>query len=407
MLTTEHKCDAEQYNMLKRCSEKKDITEWNEWREHNPDVEIWLQGANLSEFYLKDANFDYAHFEYTDCISACCKNASFVKAHCENANFSCACCNEAKFYGTHCEKASFVHACCEGANFDGSYCSDASFMGAHCEGATFIQSHCIGTHFLCAHCERVNFGSANCQDANFFYTNCQRTIFSNTNCNGTNFCASRFNSETIFFGCKIDDKTNLSCTSLSSIMIEPGKRAKLEQNIRKFYWNDWFGTPIKCKISDIQRMTFYPNKEDHHDTTFWRKIYTFPVRLFWLISDYGYSTGRILWLFLFFIFFFATIYTACPEVLQLGDGKPLFSHNIGIGTRFCQMLTFATSTMVTLGFSNINVAAPCGILNGWGMLIVTLNLMVGYFMLAVLVTRLAVLFQTLAPGYTKSHTKNF
>jgi hypothetical protein len=33
------------------------------------------------------------------------------------------------------------------------------------------------------------------------------------------------------------------------------------------------------------------------------------------------------------------------------------------------------------------------------MIVVTLNLLTGYFLLAVLVTRLAVLFQTMAPGY--------
>jgi hypothetical protein len=27
----------EQYDMLLRCSEKKDMTEWNEWREANPN----------------------------------------------------------------------------------------------------------------------------------------------------------------------------------------------------------------------------------------------------------------------------------------------------------------------------------------------------------------------------------
>lgn len=65
------------------------------------------------------------------------------------------------------------------------------------------------------------------------------------------------------------------------------------------------------------------------------------------------------------------------------------------------MLAFATSTMVTLGFSEINVAIDpvTNRASFPGMLAVTSNLMAGYFMLAVLVTRLAILFQTLGPGY--------
>ena len=62
------------------------------------------------------------------------------------------------------------------------------------------------------------------------------------------------------------------------------------------------------------------------------------------------------------------------------------------------MFLFAMSTMVTLGFSNINVAgidSP----NTLGMIIVSLNLLVGYTMLAIWVTRLSILFQTLGPEY--------
>ena len=33
----ERRFSQEQYEMLKRCSEKKDITEWNEWRDKNRD----------------------------------------------------------------------------------------------------------------------------------------------------------------------------------------------------------------------------------------------------------------------------------------------------------------------------------------------------------------------------------
>jgi len=46
----------EQYDMLLRCSQKKDMTEWNEWREKNQDQEILLEGANLNGANLRGAS---------------------------------------------------------------------------------------------------------------------------------------------------------------------------------------------------------------------------------------------------------------------------------------------------------------------------------------------------------------
>jgi len=43
----ERKFSQEQYEMLKRCSDKKDMTEWNEWRKESESEEILLEGAKL------------------------------------------------------------------------------------------------------------------------------------------------------------------------------------------------------------------------------------------------------------------------------------------------------------------------------------------------------------------------
>jgi len=54
------RCDLDQYEMLKRCSDKKDITEWHHWRKKYPNEEIWLEGADLSFTYLENAYLKYA-----------------------------------------------------------------------------------------------------------------------------------------------------------------------------------------------------------------------------------------------------------------------------------------------------------------------------------------------------------
>lgn len=156
--------------------------------------------------------------------------------------------------------------------------------------------------------------------------------------------------------------------SLSSIIIEPGTRAKLEQNARRHAWEAW-----------------YPGQN------IFLRLFT---KIFWYLSDYGYSTTRVLKGLGLFILMFSLLYTIFPEMLSKSSpdpAEPLYG-------RFFRMLAFATATMVTLGFSNINVNVDENIIIYIWTLVVTLNLLVGYFMLAVLVTRLAVLFQTLGPG---------
>ena len=39
--------DESQYEILIRCSDKGDLTQWNEWRENNQKVSILLEGANF------------------------------------------------------------------------------------------------------------------------------------------------------------------------------------------------------------------------------------------------------------------------------------------------------------------------------------------------------------------------
>lgn len=34
---SDRRFNQEQYDMLKRCSEKRDMKEWNKWREEHPD----------------------------------------------------------------------------------------------------------------------------------------------------------------------------------------------------------------------------------------------------------------------------------------------------------------------------------------------------------------------------------
>lgn len=66
----ERKFSQEQYEMLKRCSQKQDMREWNELCKEHPEEEILLEQADFTVAHLEDANLLGAHL----------KGANFEKA---------------------------------------------------------------------------------------------------------------------------------------------------------------------------------------------------------------------------------------------------------------------------------------------------------------------------------------
>ena len=68
-------CDREQYDILRRCSEKKNIAEWNKYRAEHPETKINLQnadlrGARLEGAQLREGNFRGARFEGADLFAS-------------------------------------------------------------------------------------------------------------------------------------------------------------------------------------------------------------------------------------------------------------------------------------------------------------------------------------------------
>ena len=59
------RCDLDQLEVLERCSEKRDMTEWNEWRlkKQNRHKDIELEGAYLAECYLKGVHLQLTGFQ--------------------------------------------------------------------------------------------------------------------------------------------------------------------------------------------------------------------------------------------------------------------------------------------------------------------------------------------------------
>lgn len=81
----EPKFSQEQYDMLLRCSDVKDMTKWNEWREEHELQEIHLEGADLNNAHLEGADLSFAHLEGAGLNDAHLEGGNLIFAHLEGA----------------------------------------------------------------------------------------------------------------------------------------------------------------------------------------------------------------------------------------------------------------------------------------------------------------------------------
>jgi hypothetical protein len=136
-----------------------------------------------------------------------------------------------------------------------------------------------------------------------------------------------------------------------------------------YEWKDWYKTPPKERRGIICR------------------LFLLLIRAFWSISDYGRSTGKIILTFIVSAFIFAGIYWLCPVCImvdrRVGDLRGLW-----------HAIYFSVVTMTTLGFGDI-AANPD---SWWGQTLLMLQVLLGYVLLAALVTRFAVLFTAGGPA---------
>ena len=129
--------------------------------------------------------------------------------------------------------------------------------------------------------------------------------------------------------------------------------------------------------------------------------------LFWLLSDYGRSTKRLIFWFIAAAVVFAGLFFFCCyyDINYCGIRKdPGIVANLFVGDMqhsppgppgpvLLRVLYFSIVTMTTLGFGDMH-ANPSSY---WGHILLSLQVLIGYVLLAALVTRLAVLFTGSGP----------
>jgi uncharacterized protein YjbI with pentapeptide repeats len=320
----------EQYDILIRCSDRKDMAEWNDWLKRNPKSDVLLVGADF-----RGRNLDHLRFGINPLFKT-------RQANLGSANFELAHLKSSSFTDVNLENAGFEDAHLENSSFIGSNLRAARLSGAHLEGASFA------------------------------FTNLQSADLRKAIVNG----------ETIFHeGCKIDRRTDLRGVGLDNVRIDSGLKQLIEYNNRRLNWEEWYDRPLRISNERLRKL---------------RKIIQIPVRLFWWISDYARSTGRIIGSFFILALFFAVIYYI-SGLTGNSIVSNLFETSEGIVPSTLvpfRAVYFSIVTMTTLGFGDMYAKFN----SFWGHLFLIIQVLLGYILLAALVTRFAVLFTAGGPS---------
>jgi uncharacterized protein YjbI with pentapeptide repeats len=365
----ERNFSQEQYDMLMRCSDNKDMTEWSKYRDEHLGEVIWLQGAELAFAHLKRADFMQAHLEGARLREAHLERADFVQAHLEGT----------ELMGAYLKDADLREAHLEGAKL----------MGANLEGAILTEAHLENADLDHAYLQGAKIWKANMRGANLTDARLQRAILSRAHLQQATFTTAIVDGETAFWMAEVNKAgadfaaTDFRGVGLNNVRIDSGTKQLLEYNIRRMNWERWY---------------------KKHPLLQW------PVRAFWALSDYGLSTWRVIIWFFVLSFLFAAVYSNLAYWFPPGVVNDLYAIPEPRGQASCLDLTdyglevffrpiyFSVVTMTTLGFGDM-YARP----GSWlGHVLLMLQVILGYVLLGALVTRFAVLFTAGGPAGTFS-----
>ena len=238
------KLNEEQYKLLLDCSEKKDITKWNEYRDNNSDEKVWLQNAHLEDTYLRGANL-----QDTDL-------------------------RKANLQGAYLEGANLQGAKLGGVNLQGAYLREANLEGAKLGGVNLQ-----GADLLEANLQGANFTKVKLQDADF-----SRAIV---------------DGKTLIWLCEVDKKTKFEGVGLGNIRIYPKEKQLLEYNIRWMNWHEWYrGKSEKKLLIAICQLLTSPVRGfwwvSNYGLSTWRIILTFLMLAFLFTFIYWFVPNCVM-----------------------------------------------------------------------------------------------------------------
>jgi len=432
-----------QYEILLRCSKHKDVNEWNQWRIKHPDENImledvlledshlggiylnsgrfidktdtereftgnvFLKNTRLNNAYLKEANFEGAdleqarltranlvnskfaranllqtHFEEADLQEANFENAKLKESRLQRAKLQKACLSNANLEKCNLERANLKeadleNANLESANLESTYLDHANLKGtvlksANLRYAILWNAYLNNANLDYADLRGVNFSVAGLEGAYLRGANLEDALFLGTYLQSASFRACIVNGRTWVNTSEVDKRTDFREVALGNVRIKSSTKQRLEYNKRRLNWEDWY--------------------KNH-------KLQQWPVRMFWWISNYGISTLRVTLSFVTVVSFFSILYYILG--LKGFDAiNGLFKSYGQLSNKGLQLkilvrsFYFSVVIMTTLGFGDIHANHK----SITGQLIVIIQVILGYFLLGALITRLGILFTVGRPA---------
>lgn len=350
--------DQSQYDLLRSCSAKKDLSGWNEWRRQNPNVQVLLEGANLQNAFLDGANLAGAIL----CPEYDLSGKDFVEKHkdklanLEGARLSRAQLQRATLNGAKMKGVVLSDSCMENANLIYADLSEAMLLRTKLRGSMFEDARLRGADISRCDLRNANFRVVVVDEVTAIW----KPLISP--CRGPWKPEERTDGD---YAPRNREYTDFQGVPLDSIRIDPGSRQLLEYNIRRRNWEQWHRT-VDWQDNCVHK---------RHWVT---RIVMWPIMLFWWVSDYGRRTGRIILCFIALWAAFGTVYSLWPHCITLGHAND----NVALWRVFYAALVM----MISPDLADVSVGSwPGGIL-------LAFQAVLSYVLLAILITRLAVLF---------------
>jgi uncharacterized protein YjbI with pentapeptide repeats len=385
-------CYEEQYKRLLKCSEKKDLSEWNNWNPHigyeYTGKRIYLAGADLENLFLEKARL----------VNADLRGAIFMQTNLKEAILDNANLEEAYMNGGPC----FDHASLHGANLKDAFLGYATFRNAILFAVNLENTEISPADFTEADMRRSNLKNSKCNAVNFYKSNFWEAHLEGANlykCDirSVNFQRATTDSTTVFYQCNVDFDTDFRCVLLDGVGIDFTTKRILEYNMRRKNWSDWYwltpeknakkiyvkGDSLKIVLGKVRR-----------------QIATSPIRLFWYFSNYGSSPKKLILLFVTILFSCALLYWQDPGCIEnLVVKKGVSPEKPSRGKLLARSVIFSALTMTTLGFGDMYPAPD----RTKGYVLVLFQVISSYFILGVLISYLGILLTSGGPFLTYAY----
>ncbi|MDV0443467.1 pentapeptide repeat-containing protein [Methanorbis rubei] len=444
------KPNQEHYEKLKGHITGGDIEGWNGWyREYminmgskKLDIGAYLEEGNFEEEDLQKVQLHYAHLGGAKFGEANLCNAELVGAHMQNSDLVCAQLRKTGLNEVDLTEAKMWDADLEGASLERSILDDANLNCANLKNAKLHSASLKKTNLTYAELQSVDLSKAHAERADFSYAHLEGAELVGTYLQGAIFTHAFVDSETLIIGDPneiVDDDTDFTGVGLSVARIDPKLRTRLERNIRKKQWEEWYEYPhiywflikiiiyiesihLKKLPQDINTdksekdtkpavisfnengVNITVNYQSEFDGHKWiykfdrviRPFVNIPVKVFWWLSDYGSKTTRILGAFVGLNLLFTALYLwVVPLLPTIRQGaEPMFQELMFNNTTIVDpAAAFIQSNLIVFSITDVATSN----LDYIPMAFVLVHIVLGYVLLAALVTRFAIMFQSLSP----------